>query len=225
MNGSGYNPLMSEAEDAEAARQRAASELRRIREGVRERALVDPGPRAAAPPVLRTPEAPAMERATPPAAPPPRPDNTAVNDSWRIRQVPPGGGFTGRLGRALRALLGPTLEAQEAFNSKQVQLDNELLAYVDARLEATHRQYDEVLGIHGRHMGEIDERHLIVQEELVAHVHDLVRRIDLVLGESERGRLGLELALKDVRARLARLEQLMASAGAGASGGPKDPPF
>ena len=44
-------------------------------------------------------------------------------------------------------------------------------------------------------MGEIDERHLILQEELVAHVHDLVKRIDLVLAESERGRLGLEFAL------------------------------
>ena len=42
--------------------------------------------------------------------------------------------------------------------------------------------------IHGRHMGEIDERHLILQEELVAHVHDLVKRIDLVLAEAERGR-------------------------------------
>ena len=51
-----------------------------------------------------------------------------------------------------------------------------------------------MLGIHGRHMGEIDERHLILQEELVAHVHDLVKRIDLVLAESERGRLGLEFA-------------------------------
>ena len=211
MNGSGYNPLMSEAEDAEAARQRAASELRRIREGVRERALEEPGPRAAGP-VVRRPDAPAMERASPPAAPPPRPDNTGVNDAWRIRQVAAGGGFAGRLGRAVRALLGPTLEAQEAFNSKQVQLDNELLAYVDARLEATHRHYDEVLGIHGRHMGEIDERHLIMQEELVAHVHDLVRRIDLVLSEAERGRLSLEFALKDLRARVERLEERLRAA-------------
>jgi hypothetical protein len=215
VNGSGYNPLMSEEENAEAARLRAASELRRIREGVRDRALVEPGPRAATPPVLRTPEAPRMERASPPAAPPPRPDNTAVNESWRIRQVPAGGGIAGRLGRAVRALLGPTLEAQEAFNSRQVQLDNELLAYVDARLDATHRHYDEVLGIHGRHMGEIDERHLIMQEELVAHVHDLVRRIDLVLSEAERGRLSLEFALKDLRTRVERLEERLRTAAEG----------
>ena len=216
MNRSGYNPLMSEAEDAEAARQRAASELRRIREGVRERALPDPGPRAGAPPVVRTPEALTMERASPPAPPPPRPDNAAINEAWRIRHVAPGGGgLGGRLARAVRSLLGPTLEAQEAFNSKQVQLDNELLAYVDARLEATHRHYDEVLGIHGRHMGEIDERHLIMQEELVAHVHDLVRRIDLVLSEAERGRLSLELALKDLRARVERLEERLRTAAEG----------
>ena len=215
MNGSGYNPLMSEEDSAEAARLRAASELRRIREDVRERALAEPGPRAAVPPVLRTPEAPRMERPAPPAAPTPRPDNSAVNESWRIQKAAPAGGIAGRLARAVRALLGPTLEAQEAFNSKQVQLDNDLLAYVDARLEATHRHYDEVLGIHGRHMGEIDERHLIMQEELVAHVHDLVRRIDLVLSEAERGRLSLEFALKDLRTRVERLEERLRTAAEG----------
>jgi hypothetical protein len=102
------------------------------------------------------------------------------------------------------------IDRQEAFNSHQVQFDNALLDYIDDRVQETHRHYDAVLGIHGRHMGEIDERHLIMQEELVAHVHDLVKRIDLVLGESERGRLGLEFALRDVRARLLRLEEQLA---------------
>jgi len=37
-----------------------------------------------------------------------------------------------------------------------------------------------------------------------------MKRIDLVLGESERGRLGLEFALRDVRARLVRLEEEIA---------------
>jgi hypothetical protein len=41
----------------------------------------------------------------------------------------------------------------------------------------------------------------------VAHVHDLVKRIDLVLSEAERGRLGLEFALAEVRTRLVRLEE------------------
>jgi hypothetical protein len=48
---------------------------------------------------------------------------------------------------------------------------------------------------------------MIVQEELVAHVHDLVRRIDLVLAEAEKGRVGLEHGMRDVRARLLRLEE------------------
>ena len=96
---------------------------------------------------------------------------------------------------------------QVSWNSRQVQLDNEILEYVDARLDVTHRHYDAVLGIHGRHIQDINERHLILQEELVAHVHDLVKRIDLVLAEAEKGRLSLEFALRDVRTRLARLEE------------------
>jgi hypothetical protein len=34
-----------------------------------------------------------------------------------------------------------------------------------------------------------------------------VKRIDLVLGESEKGRLSLEFALRDVRLRLAQIEE------------------
>jgi len=211
-DGSGYNPVVTPDDTAEAARARAASELRRIREGVRDRALGDPAASAPPPPAVRTPEALHMERASPPAPAPARPDNTLVNESWRIRSAAPAGGVRGRLARAVRALLAPVLDAQETFNSRQVQLDNELLAYVDARLAATHRQYDEVLGIHGRHMGEIDERHLILQEELVAHVHDLVRRVDLVLSEAERGRLSLEFALRDLRARVEVLEERLRAA-------------
>jgi len=213
---SGYNPLVSEEDRLEGERLRIADELRRIREGVRDRALIEPGRREVPkPPAVRTPEALRKESGSPPSPPPPRPDNAGVNASWRIRSAPGGGGIGGRLARAVSALLGPTLEAQEAFNSKQVQLDNELLAYLDARLDATHRHYDEVLGIHGRHMGEIDERHMIMQEELVAHVHDLVRRIDLVLSEAERGRLSLEFALKDLRTRVERLEQRLREAAEG----------
>ena len=207
---------MGEEESAEAARQRVADELRRIREGVRDRALLSPTARpAAAPPTVRTPDVPLMERASPAPPPPARPDNAGVNQSWRIASVPVAGGVRGRLARAVRALLAPILEAQEAFNSRQVQLDNELLTYVDARLQATHQQYDEVLGIHGRHMGEIDERHVILQEELVAHVHDLVRRVDLVLTEAERGRSSLEFALKDLRTRVERLEERLRGAAEG----------
>ena len=88
-----------------------------------------------------------------------------------------------------------------------MQLDNAILDYVDARLGATHRHYDAVLGGVGRHLGEVDERHMILQEELVAHVHDLVKRVDLVLAESERGRVSAEHALKDLRDLVRRLEE------------------
>jgi hypothetical protein len=192
----------------EARRRQVADELRRIRDGVRDRARLEPDPRSPLPPPtpVRTPER--IPRLTEPAAlpAPPRPDNSALNAMWRILDAP-GRSLRGILGRFRGRGPGPALQRQQDFNARQVQFDNELLAYVEARLDATHRQYDHVLGLHGDHMGEIDERHIILQEELVAHVHDLVKRIDLVLGQAERGRLGLESALKDLRTRVAGLEE------------------
>jgi hypothetical protein len=187
-------------------RPQVAEELRRVRDAVRDRALLEPDPRSPLPPpsAVRTPQRmPPLPEPEPPA-PVARPDNADLNTMWRILDTPR---------RSLRSLLGfrraeaGALARQQDFNARQVQLDNELLAYVEARLEATHRHYDRILGLYGAHMGEIDERHLILQEELVAHVHDLVKRIDLVLGQAERGRLGLESALKDLRARVAGLEE------------------
>jgi hypothetical protein len=188
-------------------RKSVAEELRRVRDAVRDRALLEPDPRSPLPPpsAVRTPQRmPALPEPEPPATVP-RPDNAALNTMWRILDTPR---------RSVRGLLArfrrpeaDALARQQDFNARQVQLDNELLAYLDARLEATHRHYDRILGLYGAHMGEIDERHLILQEELVAHVHDLVKRIDLVLGQAERGRLGLESALKDLRARVAGLEE------------------
>jgi len=186
---------------------RVARELRRIREEVRERALLRAQPaRLAEPLATRTPQPVPSEPlpAAPPPAPPP--DGSAVNALWEAQPTRGFTGLKGWLARKLQALLAPRLEAQVAFNSRQVQLDNQLLAYLEARLAETHRHYDAVLGIHGRHLQEIDERHLILQEELVAHVHDLVKRIDLVLAESEKGRLSLEFALRDLRERLRALE-------------------
>jgi len=198
-----------EGEDLTAERERVAERLRRIRDGVRDRALLErpaqdvlPEPRSTRPPEEVPSEPPAP---TPPA--PARPDGTAVNSEWPAtprRELP---GWRGRLGRLLRRLLEPSQEAQVAFNSRQVQFDNATLDYIDARFEQTHRHYDDVLGRYGRHLGEVDERHMILQEELVAHVHDLVRRIDLVLSEAERGRLSLEFALRDLRERVSRLEE------------------
>jgi hypothetical protein len=189
-------------------RERVAEDLRRVRERVRQHALLARDPATVLPPSLpaRTPEAvPTDPPLKPPPLPPP-PDGSSVNEAWPAEPSPRSGlkGFGARL---LERFLGPRHEAQVAFNAKQVQLDNELLAYVDARFAATHRHYDQVLGQVGRHLGESDERHMILQEELVAHVHDLVKRIDLVLSEVERGRLAHAHALEDLRARLVHLEE------------------
>lgn len=186
---------------------RVARELRRIREEVRERALLEARPARLPEPLgTRTPQPLPSEPLPQPPVPVASPDAGAVNALWEARPVRGFAGLKGWLARKLQALLAPQLEAQVAFNSRQVQLDNQLLAYLEARLAETHRHYDAVLGIHGRHLQEIDERHLILQEELVAHVHDLVKRVDLVLAESEKGRLSLEFALRDLRLRLLALE-------------------
>jgi hypothetical protein len=189
-------------------REDVAAELQRVRDSVRERALypregkdVLPAARAA-----RGGE-PGVEEGPPePAAPPAPPELTEVNAHWRA-EAPLAPGLRGGLARFVERLLAPRLGAQVEWNAKQVRLDNQILEYVDARLAATHQHYDGVLGRVGRHLGEIDERHMILQEELVAHVHDLVKRIDLVLAEAEKGRLGLEHGLRDVRSRLVLLEE------------------
>src|SRR5262245_53280793 len=184
-------------------RERVAEELRRVREAVRQRALLTPASPGPAP-TLRDPAPVPREPEPPPPEPLRPPDGSAVNGTWDTSLAEARGG---PLGRIVRRFLAPILEMQTAFNARQVQLDNELLAYIDQRFDATHRHYDRVLGIHSHHMEDIDERHLILQEELVAHVHDLVKRIDLVLAEAEKGRLSLEFALRDIRARLSRLEE------------------
>ncbi|MFI5182753.1 MAG: hypothetical protein ACHQNV_00025 [Vicinamibacteria bacterium] len=191
---------MGEEDDRETV----AAQLRRIRETVRERALLEPV-RLARPPATasRSQQGSVTEPLPEPAPPPLRPDGSAVNALWDVSQAPTGG----LLGRWLRRALSPFVGAQVAWNSQQVQLDNAILGYVDARFDVTHRHYDRVLGIQGRHIQDANERHLILQEELVAHVHDLVHRIDLVLGEAEKGRLSLEAALRDVRNHLARVEE------------------
>lgn len=190
-----------------------AEELRRIRDAVRERSLIERRPEevlGVAPPV-RTSEPAPLEQAPEHGPDVTRPDGAEVNARWDIGKAPQPGGVKGRLARLVRRLLAPVVDAQVAFNSRQVQLDNDILAYIDSRVAATHRHYDAVLGTYGRHMQDIDKRHLILQEELVAHVHDLVKRIDLVLSESERGRMSLEFALRDLRVRLARLEARLTS--------------
>jgi hypothetical protein len=184
-------------------REKVAAELRAIRDAVRAPARAErtPDDVLGPPPDVRLGEAPPPLTSPAPPSLPARPDPTAVNAAWDVRQAS-APGLKGRLAGIVRRAMAPFVEAQVTFNSRQVQLDNDLLAYVDARVEATHRHYDGVLGGYGRHLQDVDKRHLILQEELVKHVHDLIRRIDLVLSESERGRLSLEYALRDLRARL-----------------------
>ncbi len=136
------------------------------------------------------------------------PDATAVNESWRA-ESPPGSGLRGLLERLLGRVLGPRFEAQRAFNARQVQLDNELLRYLEERLAATHRHYDRLLAGTGGRLEDVDERHRLLERELLRHVQDLVARIDLVLAEASREKLALAFELEETRARLARLEQAL----------------
>jgi hypothetical protein len=192
---------------ADDERERIAEELSRIRAGVRERALIEEPATLPASRTTATPDpVPPLESPRLPEPPAP-PDGRAVNAAWDLGAVSPGSGPRGLAGRLLAWALGPWIEAQTAFNSHQVQLDNHTLDYLGRRLDHTHTHYDRVLGIHGRHLADVDERHLILQEELVAHVHDLVKRTDLVLAEAERGRLSLRFQLQDLRRRLERLEE------------------
>jgi hypothetical protein len=184
-----------------------AQELRRIRDGVRDAASQDPRPSPAPPASRDAPQALPQLRAPLAPDPPRRPDTGPVQELWPAQPAREPAGLKGALARLARRLLRPSLAAQADFNARQAQLDKELLDYLDERSAATHRHYDHVLGLYGRRMDEIDERHVLLSRELVSHVHDLVKRIDLVLSEAERGRLSLESALRDVRAQLTRLEE------------------
>lgn len=198
-------PTVTIADTMADEREAVAERLRRIREEVRERFLLD-APQLAEPSPPRAASAPDPLPTAPAPVPPERPDAREVNAAWDTGKAP----AAGWLGALVRRVLRPFVDAQVAYNAKQVQLDNQILEYLDRRFDATHRHYDGVLGVHGRRMEQIDERHLILQEELVRHVHDLVKRIDLVLAEDQRGRAALEAALKDLRRRLLRIEEQLA---------------
>lgn len=190
--------------------QDAARELRRVREKVRREALITGGPALELPPPApaRRPESIAKPEPPKPQPSPTAPDAGPVNEAWRAEPAVPGG-LRGALFRMLDRILKPRFEAQQTFNAQQVQLDNELLRHLQERFAITHRHYDGVLGVYGRHLGEIDERHMILQEELVVHVEDIIRRIDLVLARAEQGQLSLEHDLRDLRRRLQRLEETL----------------
>jgi hypothetical protein len=183
--------------------------LRRMRDEVRDQ--VKPARTAEdllpAPPAVAA-QPPAVPEQAPNSDPAPgAPDAAAVNAAWDLNALALPSGWRARLMRVARRLLAPWIARQTQFNARQVQLDNQLLDYINARFDFTHRHYDSVLGIHGRHMLDINQRHVELQGEVVRHVHDLVRRIDLVLAEGEKNRVALEAALRDVRARLNIIQQ------------------
>jgi hypothetical protein len=187
-----------------------AAELRRVRDEARAARMSGHVPLELAPalqpPRRRDPLPPRGAPLPPVEAPPSRPDAAAVNAAWPAMGTPPRGLFA-FVHRLLARLLRGQFEAQRAFNGHQVRLDNELLRYVDERFAATHRHYDRLLGLQGRRLDDVDERHVLLEGELLAHVRDLVHRIDLVLAESNRGRASVEFVLEDLRTRLARLEE------------------
>lgn len=158
------------------------------------------------PPTAATVEVvPPPRRPDPVSTPPlPAPPDTApVNQAWRAE--PASGG--GRVRRLVERLLRPRHEAQLDFNARQTQLDNALVEWLQAVFAATHDAQERFRHSATLRMNDIDERHLLLQERLVAHVHDLVRRIDFVLEASERSRLSAEAALKRLSARVDELEK------------------
>jgi hypothetical protein len=157
---------------------------------------------------------------TPPELPSASPDREELNRVWDIAtgdDRPPGrlsrwlGPLRSPLRRAVLFALGPVVENQVRMNSAQVRFDNELVRYLDERLDRMARHYDHVLGIHGRRMEEIDERHLILQQELVRHVHDLIARIELTFEAAEQNHLYLEGTLRETREEVARIAERIAA--------------
>lgn len=152
---------------------------------------------------------------------PSSPGREELNVLWNLSDSgaePPPGSFArlltplrSPLQRLVRFALGPVVERQVRMNGAQVRFDNELVRYVDERFDRMSRHYDRVLGLHGRRMEEIDERHLILQQELIRHVHDLVARIELVFEAAEQNHLYLEGTLREAREELSRIAERLAS--------------
>lgn len=195
------DPDMS-PEEFERLRQASAETLRRVSEEARgvdevrsSQAVLGPtGPVN----VTAPPEAAVAPSWNPPAPP----DLAPVNESFRTAPDPASGSFLSRLdGRE------KTQQAQERFNADQVRLDNALVTWTAEHFAATHKHYDAVIGQMQRRMDDIDLRHRELGRELVLHVHEMARRIDVVLGEGEKGRVSHEAALRSVRERLRALEE------------------
>lgn len=145
------------------------------------------------------------------------PSRERLNELWDIAKGAdsPTGLLRRLVQRVLRFAWGPLIDRQVALNSEQVRFDNELVKYIDQRLDRICAHYDQMLGLHGKRMEEIDERHLILQQELIRHVHELVKRIDFVFETAEQNHLYLEGMLREAQEELRgiarRMEELSAS--------------
>ena len=192
----------------DALKREVADALRQIRDQAREKPAPPaqlPGldsPRATAEPLASLPQGQA-----PPA--PVSPGRELLNQRWDVSRAlaePPAGSLGRALGflrrplqRLVRFALGPLVERQVELNSAQVRFDNEMVSYLDDRLDRMTSHYDGLLGLHGRRMEEIDERHLILQQELIRHVHELVKRIEFVFENAEQNHLYLEGGWRELR--------------------------
>jgi hypothetical protein len=202
---------VSGAENDESLRETVTSAMRELRDDAREVATE----RSELPsPTYEDTPSPPLEalpnKSLPPA--PSSPDREKLNRIWNVAGGARRGGILARILRAplrrlVRFAMGGVVDRQVDMNSAQVQFDNELVEYLDARLDRMSRHYDEVIGLHGKRMEEIDERHLILQQELIRHVHDLVQRIEFVFETAEQNHLYLEASLREAREQLARLSE------------------
>ncbi len=205
-------------EPKDSPKEEVAGALRDVRERVRSED--NPSPKPSPYPKPSEPHAPlgSVQPVEPPSTEvPTSPSTERLNESWDISTAFETA-LSGRIARIfsplrrplqrlVRFALGPIVERQVELNSAQVQFGNELVQYIDARLDRISAHYDRMLGLYGKRMEEIDERHLILQQELVRHVHELVKRIDFVFETAEQNHLYLEGMLKESREELQDIAQ------------------
>ena len=201
---------MSAAENDEPLRAKVASEVRALRDEARKVSAERPElPAQTADTPAPAPLEPLRNR--PVAAAPSSPDREILNRVWNVTEAPRRREglllrtFRAPLRRLVQFAMGGVVDRQIEMNSAQVKFDNELVEYLDARLDRISQHYDHVIGLHGKRMAEIDERHLILQQELVRHVHDLIQRIEFVFETAEQNHLYLEASLRETRDELASL--------------------
>jgi hypothetical protein len=194
-------------EEFERERRKSAEDLERIREKTSKepRARTSESVLGPAEEVrVKSASSAASGPEAPPWNPPAPPDLGPVNESWTAGDQKPAKGISSLLdgGSSEKAR-----EAQVKFNADQVQLDNALVSWTAAHFAATHTHYDAVVARMQKRMDDIDTRHRELERELVRHVHEMARRIDVVLGEGEKGRVAHEAALRSIRERLKALEE------------------